>query len=420
MFQNQNNQLTRIYCFVTLNLVNKFAAQLKSSQGFGILGLIVIGLLLLAIPLGIYLTRTQQLNKSKAFQPAPLSAPDLSITLVSDKGLYAPGDNVRVSVYVRNEIEAANIYVVKLKFPTDLLNFVSLDKTPSDAFVQTWTQDLVDNTAGTVNLVTELKDLAGGQNSGYRTPANQQYGSKLADLNFTAKTTGLKPITFDETSNEPSAIYSAITNANLITSKGPVNIEITTQPSATPAPTPTPITIPTPSGSNTPEFCMDVLTPAKNTTTDECQVFPNSCIPEGWVRDRSCETRPPTSQMCRSVLTPGYNPTTGECFVFSNSCLPTGWIRQSCPVSPSPTATPSTTMAPVNPNSTLTIAQRSDINRDGKLNIQDLSILKTEYQSNILGAKGDINLDQIVNSFDRALLLCELGKNKSIIYACSN
>jgi hypothetical protein len=247
--------LTEKFEFVTLNLVHKLTVQLKSSQGFGILGLIVIGLLLLAIPLGIYLTRTQQLNKSKAFQPAPLSAPDLSITLVSDKGLYSPGDNVRVSVYVRNEIEAANIYVVKLKFPTDLLNFVSLDKSPSDSFVQTWTQDIVDNTAGSVNLVTELKDLAGGQNSGYKSTPNAQYGSKLADLNFTAKTTGLKAITFDDTSNEPSAIYSAITNANLITSKGPVNIEITTQPSATPAPTPTPIVstpTPTPTVAPTP------------------------------------------------------------------------------------------------------------------------------------------------------------------------
>ena len=206
--------------------MQKLAAQLKSSQGFGLLGLIVIVLLLLAIPLGIYLTRTQQLNKSKAASAIPVSAPDLSISLIPDKSSYNSNENIRVSVYVRNEIEAANLYVVKLKFPTDLLNFVSLDKSPSSSFVQTWTEELVDNTSGSVSLVTELQNLAGSGNSGYRSAANAQYGSKLADLNFTSKEVGTKQITFDTTTVEPSAIYSAASNTNILHHTLPATITV--------------------------------------------------------------------------------------------------------------------------------------------------------------------------------------------------
>lgn len=44
------------------------------------------------------------------------------------------------------------------------------------------------------------------------------------------------------------------------------------------SPTPTP----------TIKSCLTVLTPARNLTTQQCKVFPNSCIPQGWEIDKTC------------------------------------------------------------------------------------------------------------------------------------
>lgn len=37
-------------------------------------------------------------------------------------------------------------------------------------------------------------------------------------------------------------------------------------------------------------MCAQVLTPARNTTTQACKTFPTSCLEKGWVRDTTCST----------------------------------------------------------------------------------------------------------------------------------
>lgn len=54
--------------------------------------------------------------------------------------------------------------------------------------------------------------------------------------------------------------------------------------STTPAPTTTP----------TPQVCAQVLTPARNEVTQECRIFNNSCLSNGWVPDNSCLTPKPS------------------------------------------------------------------------------------------------------------------------------
>jgi len=54
--------------------------------------------------------------------------------------------------------------------------------------------------------------------------------------------------------------------------------------------------------------CLDVLTPARNETTRVCQTFSNSCLPVGWVVDKSCATSPtstacPTPPVCLGTAT---------------------------------------------------------------------------------------------------------------------
>jgi len=53
------------------------------------------------------------------------------------------------------------------------------------------------------------------------------------------------------------------------------------------SPTP-PILTPTP----TPRLCLQVFTPARNKLTGVCKLFPTSCLPDGWVADRSCVPSP--------------------------------------------------------------------------------------------------------------------------------
>ena len=42
---------------------------------------------------------------------------------------------------------------------------------------------------------------------------------------------------------------------------------------------------------NREKICAEVITPARNKNTKECKVFPNSCLPEGWVPDRTCSAK---------------------------------------------------------------------------------------------------------------------------------
>ena len=50
----------------------------------------------------------------------------------------------------------------------------------------------------------------------------------------------------------------------------------------TPTPTPTPMPVP-------PAICLQVLTKAANTSTGECKVFSDSCLPAGWVKNVDCK-----------------------------------------------------------------------------------------------------------------------------------
>lgn len=54
-----------------------------------------------------------------------------------------------------------------------------------------------------------------------------------------------------------------------------LNFVLPSPPKVTPTPSPKSI-------------CAQVLTPARNLQTNECRVFPNSCIPKGWIRTPSC------------------------------------------------------------------------------------------------------------------------------------
>lgn len=79
-------------------------------------------------------------------------------------------------------------------------------------------------------------------------------------------------------------------------------------------------------------FCADVLTPARNEETGECQTFPDSCIPENFKLDPTCFIQP--------TPTPPPSPSP------SASPLPTPPPSPSVSPQPSPTPPPSPSAEP--------------------------------------------------------------------------
>lgn len=219
--------------------MNKLSVQKSShnnQHGFAFLGIIVLVLLVLAILLGIYLSKQQNIFRSKAHQPQPIFAPNNNITLVADKGEYKVGENINLSVYVKNQLESANLYVAKLNYSNNLIIGQSIEHAPGTNFITTWTESIMDQNKGTVDLIGEVKS------PGFKTTTSE-LGTILANINFKANLVGVATFGFNTTSIEPTAIYSYLTNLNILTQTTGTKVDIisiaTPIPTSTPAPSPT-------------------------------------------------------------------------------------------------------------------------------------------------------------------------------------
>ncbi len=67
------------------------------------------------------------------------------------------------------------------------------------------------------------------------------------------------------------------------------------------------LTLPPP--ASTPQICAQVLTPARNNVTQECRIFGDSCLPDGWVADRSCQISTPAPEPSPTTKTDIAKPT---------------------------------------------------------------------------------------------------------------
>jgi hypothetical protein len=74
---------------------------------------------------------------------------------------------------------------------------------------------------------------------------------------------------------------------------------------------------------------------------------------------------------------------------------------------PGPTPTPAPTPTPTPTPTPGTLPE--DINKDGVVNVFDLSILLTNYNKTGSGLSGDITADGVVNIFDLSRLLSKWG-----------
>lgn len=395
--------------------MNKFFLARKSwfdnQQGVAILAVIVLVVLSLAVVLGLYLSKQKNIFSPKASQQQPLSAANNSVTLVADKGEYKVGENIKLSVYVRNDSEAANLYVAKLKFPTTLINFLNIDQSPG-TFVSKWTQSLADPTQGTIDLVAEVSS------PGYKTTSGNSLGVVLANINFLATKNGTAAFQFNTDTTEPTAIYSELTNNNLLSKTTPTSIDI----GSTIIPTPTPdanlryVQFTSPKGGET--FVMGKTMPIKFALkgVNNCsiswraegtdvynlasQFFPSEQS-ESWTENWTPQIgimAPNTSIGIKLIAI---------CYHSSNTSLmtkaTTDVITLTLPAAPSSSPAPTCNKA------------SADINKDSRNNLPDLSGMLTRFLKTGTDAqRADLDGNCVINSFDYGLMIQELVKSGSI------
>lgn len=207
----------------------------------GVIQLLVPLILLIGIITGVYLVVLGDPLKlfSKAAPMLP-SAPETSFELELEKTGVSPfpdeatptyitnGTTFRVDIYVRSDLEAANLFSAQVKYTSDTVDFVSVEKRDGQSFIKNWVNASSDN--GVVSLV------GGVPNPGIQT--DSKTGSLLmGSVIFKAKQVGIARIGL---SDGNSAIYSNVSNINILTvTKGTLEVPVQDmQPSPTPTPQP--------------------------------------------------------------------------------------------------------------------------------------------------------------------------------------
>ena len=275
----------------------------------------LVGLLILGGVFAFMIFQKPKTTPTPVAQPTPTPQTGASFTLLASPTEATIGGEIKVSVMVKSDKDPANLFVAKLKFPTDLLQAKAIDQKEASSsgfiknwFISNWVENTIDNNVGSVSLV------GGVPNPGFQT-STESSGSAMADVIFKTKGPGEAKITFDDT----SAIYRNFDNSNILGEKNGVTVKIV-----------------------------------------------------------------------------------GMVPIASASAIPTQEIT--------PTSKPKVTPTPTPAGALL-----GDVNMDGKVDLQDLSAMLTEWGKSGLEAPwADLNKDGLINSFDYSQLL-KILKDSGVI-----
>ncbi len=354
-------------------------------QGFAHILLLI--LLLAGIALGVYLVQQKTNLFPKAFFPPspPVIEPTTSFALspsftklpdpvplfqseefssissvanpIQIKLSYEVGDIVPVALLVRSDIDETNLFVAKLKFDKDLLEVVSV-KLPD---IPVNSQSPISSLSFIKNWVEQNFDNSNGSISlvggvpapGYKTNTVDQPGGLMTMILFKAKKAGSTSISF----TDESAIYRNTDNQNILINKVDAIVSIKET-----------------------ESCAAIITSAKDPGTGECKDFPTPCdVPEGWEKMDKCEGPPPSCEPRPACLD-----ATPPCLMPEP---PGGWCLPSS-------------------------IKIGDGNKDGKIDLVDMSVLLSWFNKTGYLPPIDMNDDGVVNTFDFSLhrkVLLELG-----------
>lgn len=194
----------------------------------GKLPLIIGGAVILMILVGMggyYFLKMKNQSPPQVSIPPPAPAIEgAKFLLQADPQEASLGGQIKLTVLVKSDLDAANLFIAKLKFSNQFLQAKSIslrsEATSSgfikDWFISNWVENTIDNNTGSVSLV------GGVPNPGFQTP-KESSGSAMADVIFTAKAPGETVISFDDT----SAVYRNSDNANILVGKTGTTIKIT-------------------------------------------------------------------------------------------------------------------------------------------------------------------------------------------------
>lgn len=271
--------------YVLENPVNSISSIVNKKTIIATIGLIVLAA---GTTLAFYLVGQKQIFQPSAggpspSAPGPVSLPETSFTLAAGKTSFSVNEVIKISVKVRSDIDAANLFAAKLRFPKDLLEVRSIESsqkplacgqiitracygvkpmicrdfpTPCDVpegwviessqnvrgeatvsagqiawpsripppyFIQDWVEKLYDNQSGVVSLIGSVF------HPGFKTAPGGADGL-MAEIYFAAKGSGIVNITFDET----AAIYRNSDNTNILTTKREMVLKIESLPTLSP------------------------------------------------------------------------------------------------------------------------------------------------------------------------------------------
>lgn len=405
----------------------------------GAIQFIVLLILIAGFAAGLYLVQKTQIFKPKASVSGPIS-PTTSFVLMpaAYKDTVKVGETIEVTLLVHSDIAAANLFDAKIKFDQTFLAIDQIDYTNS--IIKSWVEQFSDNVTGTISLV------GGIPNPGLQTQVGEN--SAMARFVFKVLKEGDTAISFDEL----SAIYSNLDNANILTSKDNISLHFDSISQ---------IPNPSPEATSEPKICATVITYAcEVANASNCQEYPSSCLPDGWVRS---STPPPSGLNFMECFKTGgfYYPKVG--FFLHESAI--GYVFKATSSGTNPNATTKEinsfdsdntrtfatligfsddqsgiksyewSMAAKFPGNVLSefvkgptadcnqsikpqvtpVPGTGDANGDGKVNLVDLSMLLSDFnKTGGFRAGIDLNGDGVINTFDFSLIRNLLIANKVI------
>ena len=341
------------------------------------------------------------------------------------------GQQIPVTILMRSDTYKANLFSAKLNYDQEKLEILSVDITGS--FITIWVERFFDNSLGKASII------GGVPKPGFSTTGSD---ALMATLVFRAKAGGTALISYDIS----SAIYRNNDNVNFLTSTSGLTLNIqpvTPSPTPTPpvpTPTPTPIPsptqIPTPTPTPIPVACS--LTNASwissQNPTDEGAIVTLTVIGSG-----NCNGKQIAFGIREDDDFLGFDPVklNPSNATFIADTASTSWVAEYQPDGfdgindpPEYYFIASLTDGTSTINSALpqlqvrrlptTVFFKGDANRDGSVDLQDLSIMLSYwFDTSNFPDEIDINTDGIINTFDFSSMLLILV-NEGVITTPAN
>lgn len=391
-----------------------------NQKGFAVQILILI-LLIIGLGVTVYLTQNITHIFSKAAPPKS-SQPEESFTLELENNAVSPfpdeeipdtilkGSKFRVDVYTRSDIEAANLFNLKIQFPVNMLKVVEINNREGQSFVKNWVDSSFDNSTGEISLA------AGIPHPGIKTDIKS--GSLLmTSIIFEAKENGSVNINI----LDASSIYSDNSNLDIISK----DIQ---------------------KAKNTLKFNIQNKAPGRSKINKDCAIFVQGGIKTklsfGGVAyqvnsesiiNLKAQADPVITRLSWKVLTKSEKiPERGN-FEYPESSYSATIVSYRAPANPiqteesitlgadildnlgnkigscseivlivNPKSIPKSNLKPSPATVPVNLNRNGDVNKDNKFDLVDMSNLLTQFDPSKTGvvSEADLNGDGVINSFD--------------------